>query len=252
MNKHWVLALAALVLLGACSRSTQLAVRAVTSTEGGEEMPRAQQIITLLPFDRDSIFSAMGERASAPEPQPPTRLLELRDSVSAAQERWRDAEAAWNDMRSEQQTLSERMQGMSRTSDEYFQAYERFDNLDVQVRRLDREKQGYFDRFTELQSGYTAVADSFSAVLTAWEDAAFEDYGEVADSLTEVLGEALEDTTDASGWAYFTVPRGQWWIHTRAELVFEEQYWNLSYNSSGGTDTLVLNNSNAEVRPLFK
>ncbi|UCF20704.1 MAG: hypothetical protein JSU87_04650 [Gemmatimonadota bacterium] len=252
MNKHWVLALAAAVLLSACSRSTQLAVRSVTGTEDEQDVPRAQQVITLLPYDRDSIFSALTAQASEPEPQPPAALLALRDSVSAAQELWRDSESGWNEMRSELQVLSERMQAMSRTSDEYFQLYERFDNLDSQVRRLDREKQGYFEAFTALQSSYNEVADSFNAVLTAWEDGAFFRYGEVIDSLTEVLGEAREDTTDAYGWAYFSLPRGQWWLHTRAELVFEELYWNLPYMSAGGTDTVVLNDANAEVRPLFK
>lgn len=251
MNKHWVLGLATLVLLTACQRSTQLAVRAESNGEGEEVMGRAQLEIKLLRYDRDSIFVTLARQAPEPEPQPPQDLLDLRDSVSIAQERWREAEASWNDLRSELQSLSERMESMDRTSTEYFQLYRRFEDLDRQLRRLDRDKRIYFDRFTELQTAYTARADSFSAVVASWEDIAFERYAEIVDSLLEARGEELYDTTDAEGWAYFQVPRGRWWIHTRFELPFEELYWSVPYRSGGGADTVILNSSNAEVRPIF-
>jgi hypothetical protein len=252
MNKHWVLGLVLLAALTACSRSTQLAVRAVSEGAGGEEVSRERQVIRLIPYDRDSIFEALSEAATDPEPQPPEDLMVLRDSVSNAQTRWTQAEGAWNDMRSQMLQLSERMENMDRASTEYAQAYRRFDDLDAQVRRLDRDKQQYFDRFTELQGQYRARADSFNAVVQAWGNAAFDPYTEIVDSLLEAMGrEELEDTTDADGWVLFSAPRGDWWVHTRASLVFEELYWNVLYQSAGGADTLVLNNANADVRPIF-
>ncbi len=252
MNKHWVLGLALLVSLTACSRSTQLAVQAVAEGADGEEVARNQQVIRLLPYDRDSLFATLAASASEPEPQPPRDLIDLRDSVSGAQDQWTRAEGAWNDMRSQMQQLTERMENMNRASNEYAQAYRRFDDLDRQVRRLDRDKQNYFDRFTALQGQYRARADSFNAVYEAWSDVAFDPYGEIVDSLLEARGlEELVDTTDTGGWAYFRVPRGTWWVHTRAALVFQELYWNVHYQSAGGADTLVLNNANAQIRPIF-
>jgi len=251
MNKHWVMGVAVLLLLSACGRSTQLAVRAVSEGEGSEGTALSQQVIRLLKYDRDSIFSHLTSLASTPEPQPPLDLIQLRDSVAAAQIAWTEAEAAWNEGRSEMQTLSNRMENMNRTSNEYFAAYQQFDDLDVMVRRLDRAKQTYFETFTALQGTYRARADSFNAVTETWADMAFEDFGVIVDSLIEVRGEELVDTTDASGWAYFRVPRGNWWVHTRSKLVFEELYWNVLYNSTGGTDTLALNAPNAQTRPIF-
>ncbi|MGD2153488.1 MAG: hypothetical protein PVG79_09480 [Gemmatimonadales bacterium] len=251
MNKHWVMGLAALIALAACSRSTQLAVRAASEGAEGEVTGHAQLIIRALPYDRDAIFSALAARATEPEPQPPEDLIALRDSVSAARQRWTEAEASWNAMRSELQSLTDRMRDMDRASREYADLYRRFDELDPQVSRLERLQTRYFDEFTGLQGTYRARADSFNAVLQAWEERAFEDYGEVTDSLVEVLGEALEDTTDGSGWAFFALPRGDWWIHTRTVLVFEELYWNVPYESGGGVDTLVIDESNAEVRPIY-
>ncbi len=251
MNKHWVLGLVTLVALSACSRSTQLAVRAASEGAEGEVTGRAQLIIQALPYDRDSIFEALAAQSTQPEPQPPADLTELRDSVSVARQRWTDAEAAWNEIRSELQSLSEQMRGMDRSSTEYARLFSRFDQLDSQVGRLERTQTRYFDEFTELQGTYRARADSFNAVLQAWEERAFVDYGEVVDSLVEVLGEVLEDTTDGSGWAFFSVPRGRWWIHTRSVLVFQELYWNVPIESAGGADTLVIDESNAEIRPIY-
>lgn len=252
MNKHWVLGLGFLVTIAACGRSTQLAVHAVSEGANGEEVARNQQEIRVLPYDRDSIFAALSATASEPEPKPPSDLIALRDTVAQEQEQWVNGEAAWNDMRSQMQQLSDRMQNMDRASNEYAQAYRRFDELDRQVRQLERAKQRYFDTFTELQAQYRARADSFNAVYQAWSDGAFDTYGEIVDSLLEARGlNELADTTEADGWAYFSLPRGKWWIHTRAALVFQELYWNVPYTSAGGVDTVTLNKANAQVRPIF-
>ncbi len=88
-------------------------------------------------------------------------------------------------------------------------------------------------------------------MLAAWEDIAFESYAEIADSLLEAVGAELYDTTDAEGWVSYQAPRGRWWIHTRFELPFEELYWNVPYQSTGGADTVILNSSNAQLRPIF-
>ncbi|NIR46674.1 MAG: hypothetical protein GWN99_19905 [Gemmatimonadetes bacterium] len=250
MNKRWVLCPAVLVGLAACQGSTDLAVRAVSGD--GEEMALANQVIRVLPYNRDSIFDVLARQAPEPEPQPPEDLLTLRDSVQAARERWTQAEAAWNDVRSQMQELSERMERMNRASSEYASLFRRFSELESQEARLNRMMEQNFEDFTAMQQQYRTRADSFNAVVLAWGDVAFEDYGEIVDSILEARDrEELVDTADASGWAYLLVPGGQWWVHTRAELVFQELYWNVPYESPGGTDTLVLNEENAELRPIF-
>lgn len=250
MNKRWVLCLAVLVGLTACQGSTELAVRAVSGD--GEEMALANQVIRVLPYDRDSIFDALTRQATEPEPQPPEDLLTLRDSVQVARERWTEAEGAWNDVRSQMQSLSERMETMNTASSEYANLFRRFTELERQEARLNRMMQANFEAFTTMQEQYRERADSFNAVMLAWGDRAFEDYNDIVDSILEARGtEELVDTADASGWTYFTVPGGAWWVHTRAKLVFEELYWNMLYESEGGVDTLELNQDNAELRAIF-
>ncbi len=253
MNKHQVLFLVTLLTVGACKGPTQLAVRAASSGPEGEIVGRPQLVIRLLPYDRDSIFSVLTGRASRPEPQAPADLVELRDSIAVAQSRWRDAEASWNDSRSELQSISEKLKGLSRSSPQYFRLYQRFDDLEGQERRLNREKDRYFEAFTELQSVYNMRRDSFNAVVETWGDQVFADYGEIIDSLLKVGGrEELADTTDAAGWALFAPRSGRWYVHARSKLLFEELYWNHPIDVAGGTiDTLVLDESNAELRPIF-
>lgn len=252
MNKHWVLFLAALIPLTACGGATDLSVRVVSGGEGEESRGLANQVVRMLPYDRDSIFNALAQLAEESEPKPPQDLLTLRDSVAAARERWQTAETQWNDIRSELQELSERLQTLSRSSDEYFRGFQRFQELDRRVSGLEREQRQAFQQFTSLDSLYRARADSFSAVFQAWGDVAFDGYGLIVDSLLEAGGvQELWDTADGQGWASFRVPRGQWWLYTRAELVFDELYWNVPYQSEGGADTLILNRSNAEIRPVF-
>ena len=252
MNKHWVLGLIALVTLSACNRSADITVRVVTSA-GGEQQGQAQLPVRLLPYDRDSIFEAMTAEAERPEPEPPADLLALRDSIAEAQSRWRAAESNWNAVYSELKELSERMEGMNQSSNEYFQAYQRFDQLDAQERRLNQSKQQYFDEFTALQEQYQARADSFTAVLRTWEDETFTGYGEMVDSLLEARGqEELADTTGSAGYAQFNAPAGNWWVYTRTKLPFDELYWNVPIEVQGGQpDTIILEESNAERRPIF-
>jgi hypothetical protein len=150
------------------------------------------------------------------------------------------------------QELSEEMERMDRASSEYANRFRRFSRLEGQEVRLNRLMEQHFDAFTSMQEQYRERADSFNAVVLAWGDRAFEDYNEIVDSILEAQGtEELVDTADASGWAYFVVPSGTWWVHTRAKLVFEELYWNERYESTGGVDTLALNQDNAQLRAIF-
>lgn len=252
MSKHGVPLLVAWVFLAGCEGSADLRVQVVAPGPQGERGLSSLEV-RLLPYDRDSIFDVLATRAAEAEPQIPEDLLTLRDSVSEAQGEWRSAEAEWNEVRSELQELANQMQGMNRSSDEYLEAFQRFEDLDAREGELSRRKDSLFEQFTELQNRYNTRADSMEAVRDAWADMAFEDYGDVVDSLLEANGwQELVDTTGSGGWARFQPSAGHWWLHTRYALPYQELYWSVPVEVSGGeTDTVVLNPANAELRPLF-
>lgn len=245
------LALALLVpataVLAACG-GQEVTVRVMSSTEQGEASPVEETEVTFMPYDRDSIFEAMAERAEEPEPTPSEDLESQIQQVMEAQRRWRDAEQDWATLRDSLKNLRSRMDGLDRRSREYLQLFERFDQLESRVNQLEGRKDQFFSRFDSLQQATIERQDSLRAVITAWEEEAFRDYVDVTDSILQAEGaEIRRDTTDARGYATVNLPGGDWWVFTRASPgPYEELYWNEKITPD--TDTLVLNRGNAEVR----
>jgi hypothetical protein len=218
-------------------------------TEGDTaQQPVEDLVLTFLPYDRDSIFDALTERASEPEPQPPEDLVDQYEEVQEAQQTWREAESRWAVLRDSLKTLTQQMEGLDRRSREYLQLFERYNELEGQERQLNSQKDRLFERFDSLQKSTVSRADSMEAVIGAWEEVAFEDYTGITDSILEARGVEIQvDTTRADGYASVNLPGGEWWAYTRYQLPFEELYWNLRVDTLFG-DTIILSRENAEVR----
>jgi hypothetical protein len=72
----------------------------------------------------------------------------------------------------------------------------------------------------------------------------------IAARVRELRREERADTTDANGIGRIRVNAGDWWIHARFDLPFEELYWNVPVNVARGEQVEVqLTSENAEVRP---
>ncbi|MGH7541117.1 MAG: hypothetical protein ACRELC_08970 [Gemmatimonadota bacterium] len=239
----------AMLALTACGGG-RLTVEVRTET-GGEMQPVEDLEVQFLPFDRDSLFEVLAESASEPEPQIPASLRAQFDSVAALQEAWRTAEAEWGEVRDELRQLSDRLRGLDPRSRGYRESFDRFNELEARERQLNRQRQESFDRFTTLQQAAQVRMDSVRAVIEAWENVAFEDYGSMRDSIIEALGRELYyDTTDASGSVSRRLPGGAWWVYTRVAVPNGELYWNVALDP-GQTDTLRLTVENAERRLAF-
>lgn len=244
------LAMFSLVLspcLAACG--TSLTVEVTTEGAEGEATPVANLEVQFLPYDRDSLFSALAAQAGTPEPQVPAAIQARMDSVQALQATWRDAETSWNDAREQLRVLSQRLEGLDRRSREYREAFDQFNGLEQQERSANQIRQSAFDAFTNLQSVTQSQLDSVRAVVESWEDIAFADFTDVEADLLSALGQEVHfDTTDASGMITRSLGGGDWWIHARVAAPSAEFYWNVL---AGAVDTLRLNPGNAERRLDF-
>lgn len=243
-----VTALLALLLpvLAACGGG-EVTVRVVTEGDTAQQ-PVEDLVLTFLPYDRDSIFDVLTEQASEPEPQLPEDLVDQYEQVQEAQQTWREAESNWAVLRDSLKNLSQQMEGLDRRSREYLQLFEQYNELEGQERQLNSQKDQLFERFDSLQKSTVSRADSMQAVISAWEEVAFEDYTDITDSILEERGvEIQEDTTGVDGYATTRLPGGEWWAYTRYQLPFEELYWNLRVDTVFG-DTIILSRENAEVR----
>lgn len=238
-------------LLAACGGG-EVTVRVMSGPEGGELAAVENTEVTFVPYDRDSIFDAMSQRAEEPEPQIPQELRNQFDQVIEAQQAWREAESQWNNARDELQQIRSRMDGLDERSREYLQLFERFDQVEQRVNSLDARRQNLFERFDSLQKTTVNRADSLRAIITSWEENAFRGYVDVTDSILRAKGieEVVTDTTGAQGYVSVRLPEGgDWWVFTRHYPgPFEELYWNVQLDPAQA-DTLVLDRGNAESRP---
>lgn len=221
--------------------------------EGAVVRPLSDVEVQLLPYDRDQIFDSLAQAYSEPEPQIPDSLLQAQEAVAQAQEEWRSAEAEWNTLRDTLQTLSRRLQQLNRGEAQYQILYRDFQAMEGRLSGAERRQQQAFQRFTTLQQGIAQQSRELQIARQEWADEAFADVGDVIEARLQELGrEELVDTTDASGVVTFEAPAGEWWIHARYPLPYEELYWNEPITvSSGETVEIRLSRETAEERPIL-
>jgi hypothetical protein len=104
---------------------------------------------------------------------------------------------------------------------------------------------------TALQEGIIRQADSVRIRREQWGDEAFASAWDIFALKQDETGlDMVTDTTDASGIATVEVPPGEWWVHARYELPFQELYWNIPVTVVRGDPLAVrLTRETAQVRP---
>lgn len=245
-------ALGGVAVLTACG-SADVVVQAQAEGEGGEPTPIAQLEVRALPYDRDAIFDSLKAAFPEPEPEIPDSLAELQGRIAQAQQAWRDAETRWNTARDSLRTLLDIMEGMPRNSPQYRVAFVDYDDQEARERQAESQSQQAFQEFDSLQQGYTAQVEQLAAQRAQWADQAYADISDIITARLEELGlEEVADTANESGVARLTLKPGQWWIHARYDLMFDELYWNVPVDAQRGDPAAVtLDRSTAEIRPQF-
>lgn len=221
-------------------------------TEGGTVVrPLGEMTIDLLPYDRDAIFDSLTAAAERPEPPIPDSLLLAQEAVAAAQEEWRAAESEWNTLRSELQEISDELERLNRGEARYRLLFNDFQDKEGRLNGVERQMNQAFEQFTELQESIIAEIEAVRIQREEWADEAYADFFAVAQVKIEASGlEPVVDTTDAGGMVRIEAAPGDYWVHARHELPFNELYWNLPVTLVRGEPAEVhLDRSTAEVRP---
>jgi len=238
-------------VLGGCTG--EVVVQAQQEQEGGTAAPIANVPIRALPYDRDAIFDSLRAAHSEPEPEIPPTLLALQDSIAAASTQYSGLENQWGAARDSLKKLSDALRTMSRASAQYRIAFRDFGDQESVETQAKRQMDAAFARYTSLQNRFASTANEIRLRRDQWADEAYASIDTVVYLKLEELGrEEYADTTDANGVGRFQgLKPGQWWIHARYELPFEELYWNVPVEVGRGGDPVVvqLNRSTALVRP---
>jgi len=245
---------AAATALGACG-GTDVVVQALSHEAGadggeGEAVPLAGIQVQLLPFDRDAIFAELAAQAAEPEPQLPDSLLLLQEQIATANVEYQEATAGWGTVRDSLRQISDALRNLHPASAEYRLLFEDFEDLESRVSGLERSMNESFQRFSQLQAQFTSQAEEIRLRRAQWGDEAFASVDSVFEDRIETTGlEPLTDTTGANGAVRFeSVDGGDWWVHARYELPYEELYWNVPIRAEGDLVEVQLTRENAETR----
>ncbi|HSG50317.1 MAG TPA: hypothetical protein VLA43_20995 [Longimicrobiales bacterium] len=254
MKRSSLLVAAAALMVAACGPA-ELVVTAevdVQDPNTGETVnrPVSDLEIQLLPFDRDAIFDSLAMSFGTPEPEVPQDLLDAREEIAAAQQRWRQLENRWNTLRDTLQTITEAMEGLSRGEAQYRILFNEYNEFEGEYGRVERQMETAFNEFDSLQKANLEYGQQIRIQQDNWADEAFAEVDAVwAEKIRAAGLQPAADTTDASGVARFEVPPGEYWIHGRLEEVYTELYWNIPVTvTKGDPVTVTLTRENAQIR----
>jgi len=257
MKRVLVMLFALAPLAVAACGNPQVVVEASYAEEGAaERLLLADLPVRLLPYDRDAIFDSLEAAFAEPEPSIPPEILQQQELVQRAQSEWRQAEQRWTTVRDSLRTLSNTLQSLQqqglRATPQYRQAFERFGSLDAEEDRVKASMDAAFARFDQLQRSTLAQADSVRVAREAWAERAFADFDRVvAERLRRMNREEMVDTTNSNGVSRMRVPGGQWWVYSRYAMPYQELYWNIPVQVAGDSTGVVLNEQNAQIRPVL-
>lgn len=213
-----------LLALAACSQPVA-SVRVTIPDLHAVETPLIGQIVTFLPYDRDSVLEVLEGRAASPRPHARAldslfrifrpafqRYLLLADSLTQAK--------TGGDLGGDRPTLEQRVESA---------------RLALGVVR-----DAVFPEMTRLRRD-----------VEAWEDVTFREYRAFTRALTgRIFATPVADTTDARGFATATLTDGRWWVTARALDPTDpnrEWYWNLPIDR----DTVLLDPRTGRNRPRY-
>lgn len=92
---------------------------------------------------------------------------------------------------------------------------------------------------------------TYRAVVQRWEDSVYRDYALITRSMGErIFANPVADTTDSLGWATITLTNGRWWATARSIDPTNpngEWYWNVAIAG----DTVFLSPQTGRRRPRY-
>jgi hypothetical protein len=214
------------------------------------DAPVAHLGLVALPYDRDSLLSAL--EARHPRPVALTRPMDSLFQIFRAP--FVVYAAAAFRLGAVERALEYRkaaLDSLPRSSPAYDSLYRAFaaasDSFTIFRQRRDAAQH----TLAEYRNRVTPALDSLRTLMSQWEDSTYRGY----DSLTKALGtglgrEPIADSTDALGKATLRLPSGNWWIYARSWDTWDpnsEWYWNVPVRG----ERLVLDRASGRRVPRY-
>lgn len=242
--------LTATVLIAACDPSEHIAVRVSIPDPTGIETPAAGVGVVALPYDRDSVLASLEAQAS--RPRPPTAAL---DSMFA---RFRGPFTTYtaisyaeSELRDSLQRIQSRLDSLTSTSPDYTDLSARRRSLTDSLSKTTQRARQARVALDRARSEFLSRSEGQRAAVRQWEDSTYRGWDSIVEGLARAAGrQPVTDTTDATGWAQFTLAPGQWWIYAQAWDTGDPNskwYWNVPADR----DTVLLSSRSGKRQPRY-
>ena len=233
-----------------CEGSRDVVVRVSIPGTDSTDTPVSGVGLVALPYDRDSVLT--GLEAAAKRPKPPTARL---DSLFAAFRdpfnRYAAASLRLTGLRDSAEGIKARLDTLGRNDPEYGRLYATLERLSDSVTAASRENEAARGSLDRARAGFVTESESLRAAIRHWEDSTYQGYDSIVRNLAaRRRQDPLTDTTDARGWASFSLGPGRWWIYGRSWDASDpngEWYWNVPAEG----DTLLLSARTGRRRPRY-
>jgi hypothetical protein len=241
--------LVALAGLTGCERPRDVAVRVSIPGPDSVETPVTGVGIVALPYNRDSVLAALEARAT---PRPDTTTLDsLFRAFRVPFASYTAAVHRAEELRDSLERLRVALDSMPRNAPEYRGRYTAFSRLDDSLAAARKASERARQELDRARTEFAERGDPLRARVRHWEDSTYRGY----DSITRGLAarrrqDPRTDTTGADGWAYFSLPSGDWWIYGRSWDATDpntEWYWNLAVTE----DTMLLSSRTGRQRRRY-
>jgi hypothetical protein len=237
------------VLIVACESNEHVAVRVSIPDPSTVETPAAGVGVVALPYDRDSVLARLEERAGSSRPH--TAAL---DSMFA---RFRGPFTTYTAISYAESELRDSLRQIQLRLDSLGSATDR-STLSALQRRMTDSLNKTTQRARQARAAldlaraeFLSRSESLRTAVRQWEDSTYRGWDSIVEGLARAQRrQPVTDTTDATGWAQFTLEPGRWWIYAQAWDTADPNskwYWNIPADR----DTVLLNSRSGKRQPRY-
>ena len=215
------------------------------------DTPLPGVVITALPYDRDSVLSAMEGRAPGGA-RPHTQALDSLFQAFRAPFR-AFAQVAWQaeQVRRLRDSLATRRAEAASGSPGAGELDARLGVAEDSLRALEPKLNRTRAELNVARDTLWPRIERLRAEVQRWELTTFAGYDTIVQGMArDRLRRGVSDTTDARGWVRLVLTAGRWWIYARSPDPQDPNahwYWNVPAPG----DTLRLNSTNARHLPRY-
>jgi hypothetical protein len=237
-------------LTGCDGGRREVAVRVSVPDPASTETPAAGVGVVALPYDRDSVLASLEARAGSPRPDT-AALDSLFSRFRGPFTAYTAISYAESQLRDSLRLLRSRLDSLDRQAPDYATLSAAHARLADSLRRVETRAQRARLALDRARIAFVGRSESLRSAVRHWEDSTYRGYDSIVARLARARRrEPVTDTTDATGWAHFTLAPGTWWIHARAWDTSDpnsQWYWNIPATG----DTILLSSRTGQRRPRY-